>query len=159
MHNLALQHVEPEIAARILGYITSLFSAFLLLPASRTGLLVDVLAVPYERTIKYHRILGYLTFLFMTLHALIWWCKWLEEGHLGENIFEYKKLYEYRIAYQDWSISVIETAWALMGASILMAIFVRRRVYEFFQYSHKYIGIIYYVSAINHAWSMWYDVS
>lgn len=157
MHALSKEHIEPEIAARIMGHITNLFSAFLLLPASRTGLLVDVFAVPYERTIKYHRILGYITFFFMTLHALIWWLKWLEEGHLGDNLFEFNMLYEssFKIAYQDWSIPVIETAWALMGISILMAVFVRRRVYEFFQYSHKYIGIIYYVSAINHAWSMW----
>ena len=50
MQNHARQHVETEIAARIMGYITNLFSAFLLLPASRTGLMVEV--VPKYNTEK-----------------------------------------------------------------------------------------------------------
>ena len=148
---------QTEMAARMLGHMLNLFSAFLLIPASGTGLLVEVFAVPYERTIKYHRILGYITFLLMTSHAMTWWCKWLREGNLGHNIVEYNSLLISVDRYntQDFTIPIMETVWFLMGISIVMAVVIRRRYYEIFQYPHKFIGIIFYVSAIAHAWSFW----
>ena len=36
-----------------------------------------------------------------------------------------------------------------------MAVTLRRSLYHIFQYSHKYIGVMYYVIALNHAWSFW----
>ncbi len=73
------EHVSEEVAARLMGHMTNLFSALLLFPVSRTGLWVDVFGVPYDRCIKYHRMLGAAVYLFVTLHAWIWWNKWAEE--------------------------------------------------------------------------------
>lgn len=157
LHRVSIVNVKTEATARLIGHCTTLFSSLLLLPASRTGLWVDVFAIPYERALKYHRILGSITFLSMTLHACTWWGKWWKEGNLGTNIFAYNFLWlsSERISYMDFSNPVAETAWALMGISLLMAVTLRRRLYDVFQYSHKYIGIMYFVSAIVHAWSFW----
>ena len=55
----------------------------------------------------------------------------------------------------DFSIPLAETAWALMTVSVILAYALRRKAYALFQYSHKVIGIIFYVTAIIHAWSFW----
>ena len=43
---------NTEVAARLFGHLSNLLSALLLLPVSRTGLWVDIFAVPYDRAIK-----------------------------------------------------------------------------------------------------------
>jgi hypothetical protein len=150
-------HVETEIAARNVGHVATLFSSIALFPASRTGLWVDVFGVPYDRCIRYHRIFGTLTMLAATVHGMIWWCKWLDEGNLGNNIFSHRRLFisPVRISYMDWSIPIAETAWALTLLSIISAVVLRRKLYPIFQYSHKYIGTIFYISILFHAWSFW----
>ena len=157
MHEESVVNVGTEIAARCLGHITTIFSALTLFPASRTGLWVDVFGVPYDRTIRYHRIIGTLALIFATSHGLTWWFKWLDEGHLGDNIFSIDHLWisPYRVSYMDWSIPIAETAWFLMLCSVVSAVVLRRKLYPVFQYSHKYIGTAFYVSVLYHAWSFW----
>ena len=152
------ENVGTEVAARTIGHCTSLFSAFVMLPASRTGLWVDVFAVPYERALKYHRFLGVLCYMILTLHACAWWGKWWYEGNLGTNIFAYNYLLlsSKRVSYMEFTIPLAETVWFLMTLSLIMALFFRRVFYNIFQYSHTFIGVLYYVTAIVHAWSFWY---
>lgn len=159
MRTTTLENFEAEYAGRISGHISSILSGLLLLPASRTGLWVEVFAVPYERMLKYHRILGALAYACVTIHGCAWWSKWWKEGNLGHNIFAYRDLQfsNYRVAKSDYSTTIAEVTWTLMTVNMLMAIFLRRRQYAIFQYSHKFIGIIYYVSAIVHGWNFWYD--
>ncbi len=212
------QNRDAEVAARLFGHLSNLISALLLLPVSRTGIWVDVFAIPYDRAIKYklmgresesvymnmiiyaimpyspqcvgytvypvrhmylppppphthiytltlthnsssryHRILGSLGFLFVTIHAMLWWNIWANEDLLGHNIVAFNDLTlsPGRIAYQDFSILLEEIAWFLMAVSLGMAVFMRRRLYFIFQYTHKFIGVIYYITAITHAWSFW----
>eukprot|EP00048_Salpingoeca_helianthica_P012116 m.174893 g.174893 ORF g.174893 m.174893 type:complete len:910 (+) comp15329_c1_seq4:2068-4797(+) len=155
---VSIFNVPTEIAARSMGHMTTLFAALALFPASRTGLWVDVFGVPYDRCIRYHRLMGAIALLFVTLHGMVWWVKWLEERHLGDNIFSIDHLWisPVRISYMDWSIPIAETAWFLMLMSVISAVLLRRKLYPVFQYSHKYIGTIFYVSILYHAWSFWY---
>ncbi len=150
-------HVNDEIAARLLGHMANLFSAVLLFPVSRTGLWVEVFGVPYDRCIKYHRVLGLFAYVFTTLHAWVWWNKWAAEGNLGSNIITINNLHisPTRMAYQDFSIVMSEISWFLITISLLMAVLLRRQAYTWFQYSHRFIGIIYYVTGLFHAWAFW----
>ena len=150
-------HVEVEIAARLCGHMTNLLAGLLLIPASRTGILVEIFAVPYERTLKYHRFLGLMAYITVTLHALIFWIKWAMEGSLSNNVVEYNLLQmsPYHKVYMDFTITLAELAWLLITISLAMAFIFRREKYELFQYSHKYIGIIFYVTAIVHGWCFW----
>ena len=43
-----------------------------------------------------------------------------------------------------------------MIISLTLAVTLRRKFYELFQYSHKYIGIVFYVTACIHAPNFWY---
>jgi hypothetical protein len=152
------ESLPTEIAARMMGQIVNLLAALLLLPASRSGLWVSVFGISYERALKYHRILGLLAYVFLTVHGCIWWSKWWREGSLGNNIVTYNKLIisPIRTAYQDFSIPIAELQWVLMTVSLLLAVLLRRRAYEVFQYSHKFFGVMFYVTAVVHAWSFWY---
>jgi predicted ferric reductase len=150
-------HVNTEVAARTCGHLTNLLAALLMLPASRTGIWVDVFGVSYDRTIKYHRFLGILCYVTLTTHACLWWTKWLYEGNLGRNIFGFNKLYisPERVSFMDFTIPLAETAWFLLTVTLLVAYGLRRRRYDFFQYSHKIIGILFLITAILHSWSFW----
>ena len=153
----SMVHVRAEIIARMFGHLNSLFCGLLLLPASRTGMLVEVFAVPYERTLKYHRILGIVTYISVTIHAVIWWIKWAIEGYLFQNVVNYNDLFvspKFNLN-SDYTITLVELAWFLLTISMGMAHFTRRKNYEWFQYCHKFVGIIFYVSAILHGWSFW----
>ena len=150
-------HVNTEATARLFGHLSNLFCGLLLLPASRTGLMVEIFAVPYERTLKYHRMLGIVTYFSVTIHAFIWWTKWAGENTLLHNVVNYNdlKVSPYYDSYDDYTTTLAELAWLLVTITIGMAFFIRRRNYEWFQYSHKFIGIIFYVTAILHGWSFW----
>ena len=150
-------HVQEEIAARLLGHMTNLLSALLLFPVSRTGLWVDVFGVPYDRCIKYHRLLGLLAYVLVTLHAWVWWNKWASEGSLGANILSFNSISisPSRGTLRDFTIPIVEFAWFLLTASLLSALLLRRKLYPIFRYTHQYIGAIYYVAALLHAWSFW----
>ena len=150
-------HVKVEVIARLFGHLNNLFCGLLLLPASRTGLMVELFAVPYERTLKYHRILGIITYFSVTAHAMIWWIKWAVEESLFHNIFNFNDLIlsPYNHSFDDYTTTLAEMAWLLLTVTVMMAFFIRRKNYEWFQYSHKFVGITFYVTAILHGWSFW----
>ena len=153
----SINDVSAEITARILGGLGSLFSGLLLFPALRISIWASVFSMPYERMLKYHRILGCIAYGIVTLHACCWWGKWWKEGNLGHNIFAFNNimLSDVRVSNQDFTTPIMETIWFLMTLSLLMAAFSRRAAYAIFQYSHKLIGIIYYIAIIVHGWSTW----
>eukprot|EP00048_Salpingoeca_helianthica_P017487 m.237486 g.237486 ORF g.237486 m.237486 type:complete len:545 (+) comp21154_c0_seq1:2555-4189(+) len=150
-------NVELNRAGRIFGNVCSFFSSFVLMPAARTGIWVNVFAIPYERAIKYHRFFGVLMYVAVTLHALMFWAQWLDEGHLKENIFGYQGMFAFKEiqVYDDPTWVIVETSWFLMTLSII-SIFFRRYFYTGFQYFHQAAGIIFYVAGIIHGWGFWY---
>eukprot|EP00047_Mylnosiga_fluctuans_P020991 m.98994 g.98994 ORF g.98994 m.98994 type:complete len:390 (+) comp8707_c1_seq1:1-1170(+) len=89
---------------------------------------------------------------------MIWWNKWAHEANLGHNIMSFNSLRidNTRTAYQDYSIVLEELSFFLMLVSVGMALFVRRKIYEYFLLLHKYVGLTFYITAIIHAWSFWY---
>lgn len=61
-----------NVYARALGHMTTLTMSFLLLPVPRNSVWEGVFGIPFERAIKYHRMLGTLCWMFATCHALTW---------------------------------------------------------------------------------------
>lgn len=154
----AVEFIDLIIFARVMGHLSSLMFSFVLLPVTRTGLWVDIFGVPYERALKFHRLTGALAFFLVSIHAIVNYIKWAIDGTLANNIVEYDKLEvtAYYIIYTNFSITIIELAYFLMAISIAMAVIMRRRLYAVFLYSHKYIGIIFYVACLIHATNFWY---
>lgn len=144
--------------ARVLGHMTSLSCSLLLLPATKNSAWFAILGVPFERALKYHRGLGMLTYIFVTLHMLLWWIKWAIEGTWWHNMTRPDDL---KIS-PDWhhsdnfTIIVSEAAWLALTFMIGLALFARRSSYELFYYVHVPVGISFLVAALMHAWTFWY---
>jgi hypothetical protein len=157
LRKLSKIHMDTELVGRNLGHLTSMLSGLQLLPALRIPIWTTIFGAPYERVLKYHRILGLITFLAVSGHVIIWWTKWWVEGTLGHNIFAFKDLLiaPTRWAAQDFTIPLGEAGWAGIALSLLLAVIIRRRYYVIFLHSHKYLGILFYVIGINHGWSFW----
>ncbi len=86
------------------------------------------------------------------------WGKWNAEGILSDNILAYNSLQlsPGRVAFQDFSIPLIEFTWLLLTISLITAVTLRRRLYFIFQATHRFVGIIFFVTSIIHSWSFWY---
>ena len=162
--NVDGKYKDLELAARVVGFLLNLVSALLLLPASRTCLWVTVFAIPFERAVAYHRLLGVLSFFLMSLHMLLWWSEWGAYDSLAHNVITISELrifisnttaHEWHVINTDWTIPLCELLWLVMFLSLLFTWFLRRRFYTYFQYVHKYIGIVYFIVALIHSWSFW----
>jgi hypothetical protein len=74
--NMFDQNAGMQKAARVLGHFTTLTMSFLTFPVARNSVWEAAFGIPFERAIKYHRALGRLAWAFVTLHMVIWQCKW-----------------------------------------------------------------------------------
>jgi len=72
-----------EIMALNFGVVAvTLLGWFLLLPMSRNSIIIEVLGIPREVILKYHRWLGWLTLLMTALHFMGYVCIWVyANGH------------------------------------------------------------------------------
>lgn len=120
---------------------------------------MDIFGVPYERALRFHRFIGVLSFVLVAIHAGTNFIKWTLDGTLLNNVVSYDelKITKYYIIYTNFSITIVELAFLLMLISIIMAVTIRRKYYAIFQYSHKYIGIVFYVASLIHATNFWYS--
>ena len=57
------EHALIQIWARVTGHLATLLLSFTLFPTTRNSLWESVFGIPFERAIKYHRIVGVLAYL------------------------------------------------------------------------------------------------
>jgi len=86
------EHADLQIWARIFGHLSNLAFSLVLFPVCRNSMWESVFGIPFERAIKWHRIMGGLAFMCVTIHLLIWMVKWGLEGNLA-NLINYRALY------------------------------------------------------------------
>jgi predicted ferric reductase len=94
--------------------------SFTLFPASRNSLWESVFGIPFERAIKYHRIVGVLAYLTVTAHMLLWFVKWGKEQNLLHNLLS---LNELRISkevvhWDNFTIPLVELVRCLSAAPL-----------------------------------------
>ena len=118
---------------------------------------VSIFQMPYQSFLNYHKFLGYLTYILLTAHMLLWMIKWVIEGSLATNIFaiDYLEVSKGVYHFDNFTVVLAEIAWVLCSALIMTTVLCRRRNYEIFYYVHK-VGILVYIIAIFHAWNFWY---
>jgi predicted ferric reductase len=148
--------------ARVMGHMTTLTMSFLTYPIARNSVWESVFGIPFDRAIKYHRVLGRLCWLFVTTHLLLWFVKWGLEGTLVNNMFTIDNLIITNgktpaIHDDNFTIPLVEVAYVLLTISLIIANFGRRWNYELFQYTHYFVWL-FYAAALTHAWSHWYYV-
>lgn len=173
------KHELMHIWARVLGHLTTLTMSFLAFPVTRNSVWECAFGIPFERSIVYHRYLGKLTWMLVTIHMLLWQVKWLFEGNLINNMTNQRNLAVTRcedapngkacLTYTDddapfasaalhadnFTIVLAEIAWLLLTVVLFFAVFSRRTNYELFHYTHHAV-MIFFLVAILHAWSHWY---
>ena len=162
------KHRQLHIWARVFGHLTSLSFSLLLLPAARNSMWVACFGVPFERAVRYHRFLGSLAYLLVTVHMLIWFVKWGIEGTLLNNMFHIDNLILGDTVWVDkatctgfyphWDNFTIPLTWiGWLGLTVMVSIAMacRRKNYELFHYIHHFAWV-YYIIALMHAWTFWY---
>ena len=68
----------------MLGHLTTLTVSLLALPVARNGLWDAAFGIPFERAVRYHRGLGWLTWGSVTAHMLAWWIKWAKVNKIND---------------------------------------------------------------------------
>jgi predicted ferric reductase len=174
------KHELMHIWARVLGHMTTLTMSFLAFPVTRNSVWECAFGIPFERSIVYHRYLGKLTWLLVTIHMLLWQVKWLFEGNLINNMTNQRNLVVTRcedspgghpcfyfndddpapftsssLHADNFTIVLAEIAWLLLTVVLFFAVFSRRTNYELFHYTHHAV-LVFFLVAILHAWSHWY---
>lgn len=149
---------EAQVVARVLGHMTTLVMSVLAMPAARFSLWESALGVPFERAIKYHRMLGGLAWCLVTAHMLVWMGKWARQGLLWNNVITIDNLRidPFTSHWDNFTVLVAETAWLILTVSVITAALCRRANYEAFYYLHQYAGILFFVVGVWHAWGFWY---
>ena len=147
---------DLQVAARVLGHMTTLTVSLLAFPVARNGLWDAAFGIPFERAVRYHRGLGWLTWASVTAHMLAWWLKWGMEGTLGHNLASvaYLRISPAWHHPDNFTIALTHLAW--MGVTVMVALALRRRAnYRLFYLAHHF-AIFFLVVAVIHAWTHWY---
>ena len=69
---LADAYPRLHVAARVSGHLTTLTMAFLAFPVARNSVWEAAFGVPFDRAVKFHRVMGSLCWLLATAHMLLW---------------------------------------------------------------------------------------
>ena len=62
---------NTHVAARVVGHLTTLTMSFLTFPVARNSVWESVFGLPFDRAIKYHRVLGTLCWMLVTSHMML----------------------------------------------------------------------------------------
>jgi len=150
-----------HLMSRVMGHMSSLAISLTILPVSKGSILLSAMGVSWESVLHWHRGLGAVAFLFVTIHMLLWWVKWGIEGSLTANIFFNIDTNKWLWVtptwqhYENWSVLMAQIAWVFMLGMIIIALTCRRKMYRVFCLSH-HVGVIFLMVGLIHAWSFWY---
>ena len=157
------------IVARVFGQLATLSMSLMMFPVTRNSMWDSVFGVSYEQNLKFHRYMGTLSYVFSTMHGLIWSIKWAFQDIFWSNLFNFSSLavanldspYDPLLGYNpyfhpvNFTIATADLAWILMTIMIFFALLSRRQNYEYFYYTHQLaIGVL--INVIIHAWCSWF---
>ena len=155
---------QLQLYARLFGEMTVLTMSFLTIPITHNNIWESIFGVPFDRAVRYHRVLGAVTWLFVTLHMWLWQVIWIRNGTLANNgwlsttnliITGTADDPEPEIRGNNFTIPIMETLW-LLGSLSLTAAALRKFIpYEVFQYTH-YFMIMFFLMSFVHSFQSWY---
>ncbi|KAL6650776.1 hypothetical protein ACP70R_009701 [Stipagrostis hirtigluma subsp. patula] len=103
---------------------------FLFLPVARGSVILRLIDIPFEHATRYHVWLGHLIMVLFTLHGLSFVISWSTQGHLLEEMGQWKEI---GVSNPAGVISL--AAGLLMWVTSLHP--VRKRFFELFFYTHQ----------------------
>ena len=150
--------------SRLFGEMTVLTMSFLTIPITHNNIWESVFGVPFDRAVRYHRVLGAVTWLFVTLHMWLWQVIWIRNGTLANNswlsttnliIIGRADDPDAEIHDNNFTIPIMEALW-LLGSLSLTAAALRKFIpYEVFQYTHVFM-IMFFLMSFIHSFQSWY---
>ena len=158
-------HPKLQLYSRVCGQMATLSMSFLMFPVARNSVWESVFGVPFDRAIRYHRMLGAVAWIWVTLHMWLWQIKFIKDGTLAQNCWKIDGLTNFIISgtmddpievrQTQWTIPIMEITWLLCTISLSLAVFVRTYNYEIFKYTH-YLMMLFFITGFLHAFSFWY---
>lgn len=157
-----LDKVFLERTFRTCGMLAVFFMALLILPASKNSLWHTALGVSWENGLWVHRVLGQVALVFMLLHILFVWIRFVTLGTFPYDAFAMILYYisvdsEVYPSYDNYTIAMQEMV--AYPAIIMISTFLWRRSggikWEIFKYLH-YVFLVLIPSTLFHAESSWY---
>ena len=156
------------------GHWNELTISLLVLLASKASIWEAVVGVSWEASLFYHRALGYVATLTISLHLVIWYAKWVAiDGTWLQSAFTFPEDPNVNLVsgeacsvsatllatcgngHRYWipAIQVVFVGWAV--AMVLTRSTVRRASYETFRMAHNLNYALMAVS-LYHAWQLWH---
>ncbi|XP_035542885.1 ferric reduction oxidase 7, chloroplastic-like isoform X2 [Juglans regia] len=117
----------------------------------RGSVLLRLIDIPFEHATRYHVWLGHLTMLLFTLHGLFYVIAWAIEGHLIQEILEWKDI---GVANLAGVISLL--AGLMMWVTSLHP--VRKNKFELFFYTHQ-LYIVFVIFLALHVGDFIFSIS
>lgn len=139
-----------EKVGEALGLNVVITMVFLGLPATRNCFWMVSLGIDYAHGVKYHRWLGYITFMLLLAHCLPYYYSWYKQGTLSANAlpcFTCDVAVEGRDPIQNVFGEVALLAFIIIMITSLNI--VRRKFYEVFYYSH-HLFLVVLAGAVMH---------
>ena len=149
-----------HILSRVTGHMASLAFALTLLPVAKRSPFLHAIGVSWEQVLHWHRGLGAVAYLAVTLHMSLWWLKWALDGTLSRNLFAIDTHRWLWVTpswnhYENWSVLMAQIGWIFFTLCIVLAWTVRRTMYRWFYVSH-HVAVVFTVFGLLHAWAFWY---
>ena len=72
--------------------------SFLMFPVARNSVSESVFGVPFDRAIRYHRMLGAVVWIWVTLHMWLFQIKFIKDGTLAQNCWKIDGLTKFIIS-------------------------------------------------------------
>lgn len=148
--------------ARVMGEMAILTMSFLTVPVTKNNIWESVFGVPFDRAIRYHRTLGALAWIQITLHMALFQILWIQNGTLANNAWARTTNLLFgsfdnpsSIHSSNFTIPIMEFTWLLSSLAVVAAMLRTSLPYEIFQYTH-YLMILLYVMSFVHAFQSWY---
>jgi len=121
------------------GHLAAGNLCVIIILATRNSIIKVATGVSFDRTIVFHRLVGYILFLCVSLHMVLTWAKWRTDGR---SISETWSNHTYSLGFGAWCV--------LLFILVTSLAIVRRRSFELFMYSHfAFVAVI--VLAVLHA--------
>jgi len=134
-----------------LGMNTMITMVFLIIPATRNSFWMNALNIDYSHGVKYHRWLGYATFILLVGHVAPYYKSWLSQGTFIASSLPCWESCDYgadgRTRLSNFFGQVAFLAIIIMVLTSLNV--VRRRYYEVFYYSH-HLFIVVIIGSVLH---------
>lgn len=153
---------EIQKYARVMGEMAILTMSFLTVPVTKNNIWESVFGVPFDRAVRYHRTLGALAWVQITLHMVLFQILWIKNDTLANNAWMRTTNLIFgsidgftQIHSTNFTIPIMEFTWLLSSLALLAAALRTSLPYEIFQYTH-YIMILLYIMSFVHAFQSWY---